>query len=295
MAFDLQTFKTRTITALVFVIVMLAGLLVSHWTFFLLFSIIHFGCWFEYQRLVGLIDPDYQQATPFHKYGIMIAGWCILLWFTGPQYDLGALRLHQLGLWLGLIFLFLLPVTELLFARYIRLRNIAYSAFGIAYISLGTGLMMDIHSGVHLGATRHADLVFLPAFVIGCMWLNDTMAYLVGSLLGRTPLTPVSPKKTWEGTVGGIILSAGLMGYLGWKLNEDFQLSIPLYHWILLATACAVAGVFGDLLKSKLKRLAGVKDSGTFMPGHGGFLDRFDSLLLATPVAWLYLRLLLLP
>src|SRR6185295_1531774 len=81
MAFNWQTFKTRTLTAAVFVVVMLAGLLINRWTFFILFSVIHFGCWWEYLKLVGLIDNRYQKINPFHRYGIMIIGWSGMLFF----------------------------------------------------------------------------------------------------------------------------------------------------------------------------------------------------------------------
>jgi phosphatidate cytidylyltransferase len=107
----------------------------------------------------------------------------------------------------------------------------------------------------------------------------------VGSFIGKTPLSPVSPKKTWEGTIGGIILAVivmALIGRLGFGTNWFFAVTIPALS--------AIAGTFGDLLESKLKRLAGVKDSGNMMPGHGGFLDRFDSMLLATPVIWLFME-----
>src|SRR5437667_11949851 len=113
MAFNLQTFRTRTITALIFAAVMLAGLLINHWTFFILFSVIHFGCWVEYQRLVGLIDKEYQKINPFHKYGVMIAGWCIMLYFANDTFSIFGFQLHELGWWVGLIFLFGLPIIEL--------------------------------------------------------------------------------------------------------------------------------------------------------------------------------------
>jgi phosphatidate cytidylyltransferase len=292
MAFNVQTFKTRTLTAIVFVVVMLAGLLISHWTFFLLFSFIHFGCWTEYQRLIGLIDKDYQQITPFHKYGIMIAGWCIMLWFTGPEYNIFMVRLHQLGWWLGLIFLFLLPVTELLFTKHIQLKNIGYSALGVLYISLSLGLIMDLRS-TYLSPdpaifyiSRSWWGLIIPCGLIFTIWINDTMAYMVGSLIGKTSLSKISPKKTWEGTVGGGLLAVGLICLLGWWLNY-FTIS----DWIGIASIAVVFGTFGDLIESKLKRMARVKDSGQIMPGHGGFLDRFDSLLLATPFVWLYVYL----
>ena len=99
MAFNWQTFRTRALTALVFVAVMLTGLLWNHWSFFILFSIIHFGCWVEYQKLVGLIDKGYQEISPFHKYGVMIAGWCIMLYFTNDPSHLFGMPLHELGWW----------------------------------------------------------------------------------------------------------------------------------------------------------------------------------------------------
>jgi phosphatidate cytidylyltransferase len=126
--------------------------------------------------------------------------------------------------------------------------------------------------------------------IIGSIWINDTMAYIVGSIIGRTPLSAISPKKTWEGTIGGIILAVGVMGLIGYWLNNEsaWALFAPGI-WMAVAAIASVTGTFGDLLESKLKRMAGIKDSGHIMPGHGGFLDRFDSLLVATPFAFAYL------
>lgn len=303
MAFNIQVFKTRALTAVIFAAVMLVGLFWNQWSFFILFSVIHFGCWIEYQKLMGLIDPGYKEITPFHRYGVMIAGWCFMLWFSGGAYTIGGLRLHELGWWLGLIFVFLLPVTELLFTSNIRLKNIAHSIFGLLYISLSWGLIMDLSEFTARfipAADRFFDYlpVLFPLVIIISIWINDTMAYIVGSLIGKTPLTPISPKKTWEGTVGGIILCVLAAGFLFYSIPTGivvpgFHLSFPWITWFIIPAIAAIAGTAGDLLESKLKRLAGVKDSGSLMPGHGGFLDRFDSLLLAIPFVWLYVRLFL--
>jgi phosphatidate cytidylyltransferase len=289
MAFNVQTFKTRTLTAAVFVVIMLLGLFWNHWSFFILFSVIHFGCWIEYQRLIGLIDNEYPQISFFHKYGVMIAGWCIMLYFTNDAYMIGALHLHSLGWWLGLILVFLLPVIELLFAREVKPKNIGYSALGLLYISLSWGLLMDVRSVgmVFEGQVLLRDLGYLiPAGLIFAIWINDTMAYIVGSFIGKTPFSPISPKKTWEGTLGGAILCIAIVSLSGWLMKD-----LPVIHWVMISFIAAVVGTVGDLLQSKLKRLAGVKDSGSIMPGHGGFLDRFDSLVLATPFVWLYVVL----
>ena len=285
MALNKGTFKTRSLTAAIFVVVMLAGLLISHWTFFLLFTVIHFGCWTEYQKLVGLIDKDYKSISELHRYGIMIAGWCIMLYFTNNDFRFGDFVLHSIGWWLALLFAFLLPITELLFSHNISPKNMGYSALGLIYISLSCGLMIDL---LIFPSIPFMSMPLMPIIIIACMWINDTMAYIVGSLIGKTPLTSISPKKTWEGTLGGIILCVTVVtigsSYL--PTLRDFH----FIHWLMISLIASVAGTFGDILESKLKRMAGVKDSGSLLPGHGGFLDRFDSLLVATPFVWLYVE-----
>src|SRR5437868_890166 len=143
MALNIATLKTRSLTAAVFVIIMLAGLLWDHWIFFILFSVIHFGCWYEYQRLIGLIDPEYARISSFHKYGVMIGGWCIMLYFTNEEFALFGMRFYEIGRLIGLtlIFIFLL---SLLFASRFPLKSISYSAAGLLYISVSLGLMMDL-------------------------------------------------------------------------------------------------------------------------------------------------------
>jgi phosphatidate cytidylyltransferase len=125
----------------------------------------------------------------------------------------------------------------------------------------------------------------IPITLMASIWINDTMAYLVGSFIGKTSLSPISPKKTWEGTIGGAILCITLVTLLG-----HFVFGGEVLDLIVISSIAAIIGTLGDLLESKLKRLAGVKDSGNLMPGHGGFLDRFDSLILATPFVWLFIQ-----
>ncbi len=291
MAFNLQTFRTRALTAILFVIVMGVGLVWNQWSFFILFSIIHFGCWFEYQQLMGKIDRGYTDITPFHKWGVMIAGWCMMLFLAGEGFDIFGFKLPAIGLWLGMISLIVLPVIELLFEDNIRLKNISFSAAGVFYISLCWALMMELYRFPHIKA-GNLMVPTLPLLVIFSIWINDTMAYISGSLVGRTPLSKISPKKTWEGTMIGAILSVALSGTLASKIISD-QLPFAHYHYYIISGIACVTGTFGDLMESKLKRMAGVKDSGHFMPGHGGFLDRFDSLLVAIPFVWLYVVLVL--
>jgi phosphatidate cytidylyltransferase len=287
LAFNIQTFRTRALTAAVFVVVMLAGLLVSHWTFFLLFSVIHFGCWIEYQHLISKIDEGYRQTSWFHKAGFALLGWSIVLYFTDNHFNISGISLHSLGWWLSLILLFVLPLTEFLFNTQIRPRTFAYSFFALLYISASIGLLIDLlfaHPQTIDASNRWFPLI--PLLIIASIWINDTMAYLVGSLIGKTPFSPISPKKTWEGTIGGVILSVATIAVCA-RLSGWFD-NFTMLDLVMTPLIASIAGTAGDLFESKLKRMAQVKDSGSIMPGHGGFLDRFDSLLFAVPCVWLY-------
>jgi phosphatidate cytidylyltransferase len=285
MALNIQTLRTRSLTAAIFVIVMAAGLFTGPWMFFLLFTIIHFGCWHEYQKLIGKIDPEYLQISSFHKRGVQIAGWCIMMYFTNDYFAFRTLSLHSLGFWLGSIFVFVLPIIELLFSREVNARNIGYSAFGILYISLSWGTMIGLRTyGLDAFAGSDQGWIF-PVLLIFSIWINDTMAYIVGSLIGKTPFSSISPKKTWEGTIGGALLCCLVIGF-----GASALFNISRESAFVVSAIAAVIGTAGDLLESKFKRMAGVKDSGSLMPGHGGFLDRFDSLLLATPIVWIYVN-----
>jgi len=158
---------------------------------------------------------------------------------------------------------------------------------GFLYISLAWALMLKLRGRITAGF--QADLGWiLPVILIASIWINDTMAYITGCLFGRPPLSAVSPKKTWEGTIGGIVLAVMVVSYGGHGLSD-----LPMRPLIFISFLASVIGTLGDLLESKIKRMAGVKDSGQMMPGHCGFLDRFDSLLLATPYVWIFADLFL--
>jgi len=302
MAFNWQTFRTRTISSIIFVAIMLAGLLWNRWSFLVLFSIIHFGCWWEYLKLAEKIH-----RTSFHNYlklGLMVMGFGLLLWFCGPAYQINGYGLKEN---------LSLPVSAAGFAllligifqkNAINIKAFGMALLGLIYISLSWGLMMELRSlefyYVDIKEIFYDRSWKYPVMIIASLWINDTIAYIIGSLIGKHPLTKISPKKTWEGTIGGITLTVVIMFFIYLFSHRELfsgspSLSHPAFYWykdwVFIPLIASVVGTVGDLLESKLKRMAGVKDSGLLMPGHGGFLDRFDSLLLATPFVWLYVML----
>jgi phosphatidate cytidylyltransferase len=291
----MKTFFTRTATALVFVVVMLGGILYSPFTFFLLFFLINFFALQEYFKLIRNIDPEYTNVSGWHKTGLLITSCALIMSFTGEHFISSAnLSLGYLGWWVAVIFLLVLPIGEILLSKEFTLKNMGYSALGLIYITLSFGLLIHLclnYESIQFtpAKTGTGPGWLIPLLLICFIWINDTMAYIVGSLIGRTPFAPsISPKKTIEGTVGGMILAVVAAGVYGHFWGSQW---LALQHWLVLAGIAAVFGTLGDLLESKLKRMAGVKDSGKIMPGHGGFMDRFDSLLLAAPFAWLYVHL----
>lgn len=221
----------------------------------------------------------------------MVIGYGLMLWFCGSGYSIDGYGLKEnFSLPLSAAGFTLLVIG--IFQKIpIKLKAFGYAALGLLYISLSWGLMMDLYKAIDIYVHDTAYIISafqIPLLIIISLWVNDTMAYLVGSIIGKTPLTRISPKKTWEGTIGGIFLSiaaAGLISFYGFKFE---WLTV---HIMIIACIASVTGTFGDLLESKLKRMANVKDTGSLMPGHGGFLDRFDSLLIATPFIWLYVYL----
>lgn len=296
MAFNWQTFWTRAFTALIFVAVMMTGLLYNNWSFFLLFTVIHFGCWWEYFKLVEKILKI--DLHPYIKIGWSLIGFHVVLFFVGNHIKIGDYGLQHnfsLPILFAGIVLWVLGIFK---ANTISKAFIFRSIIGMVYISVSIGMIcqlaIDSSFGLQAISPYFASGAKVLMLIIGSVWINDTLAYLVGSMIGKTPLSKISPKKTWEGTIGGIILSAAIT----WVLYQLVFFKIVDNSFaiigIIVSVIAAITGTIGDLYESKLKRMAGVKDSGSIMPGHGGFLDRFDSLLFAGPAVWLFFKLCLI-
>ncbi len=200
--------------------------------------------------------------------------------------------------WYTFTFLFLVIMTGccIEFKRIMQLLHkeayLPYLWLVFPYFILPIILLIDMATQGGLAPLFKNERVYLPLLpctIIFSIWINDTMAYIVGSFIGKTPFSKISPKKTWEGTIGGAILCVLVISVLSRLFTISKEL--PVQHFIVISLLCAILGTLGDLLESKIKRMAGIKDSGRIMPGHGGFMDRFDSLLVAVPFVWVYVRI----
>jgi phosphatidate cytidylyltransferase len=219
-------------------------------------------------------------------------------WRTGfePTYKLsGGLTAFQGTGWLAkgmpsvemVFFLFVLGIAALtLWTKRPLVEALpaaGVSASGLILVAFPLSFAVRLH-----GTGRDGPLLLLFAMVI--IWVGDTAAYFVGRSIGKHALAPhLSPKKTWEGTV------ASFLGSLIVAILFARFMTVPLPHLLGMAAVGNIAGQVGDLLESAYKRSAGIKDSGSLLPGHGGVLDRIDALILAIPVVWYYWILIYSP
>jgi phosphatidate cytidylyltransferase len=213
-----------------------------------------------------------------------------------PAFQLGGgLTAHQSNRWFSagappleaVFFLFVLGIAALTLAtRHPLVESLpaaGISASGLILVAFPLTYAIRLH-----GEGTQGPALLLFALVI--VWVSDTAAYFVGRSIGKHALAPhLSPKKTWEGTV------AGFLGSLAVGFTFARWLNVPLVHLLGMAAVGNVAGQVGDLLESGYKRSAGIKDSGSLLPGHGGVLDRIDALILAIPVVWYYWILIYFP
>lgn len=271
MALNIQTFLTRLGSAAVFSAIMLLGLLLNEWAFIALFFTVNLLCLREY---AGIVEQILQ--TRFNrneKFNFIILGIALFMVVTclplvhcnnQTALILSKLLFYFIGLSIG---------TMLIFFLFKKNKKAFFLLTGLGYIPLALGFLVQLRF----------QSMLLPLMLILFIWMNDSLAYLTGSFIGKTPFFPsISPKKTWEGTIGGILFTMTFAFIWG-----SFTNWFPISLWIVLGAVASIIGTIGDLVESKLKRLAGIKDSGNIMPGHGGALDRFDSILLSAPFAFI--------
>jgi phosphatidate cytidylyltransferase len=251
-------------------------------SFFIAGLVLIVGSQFEYYRIVTSMGVKPQTVA-----GIL-AGISAYILAT----LVAAGRIRSKFILLILPFLAFIMIAELYRKTDRPFDSISHTFFPLIYSVLPFSLFPFSaydHTGLKT-LVPHGHFLFSPGIVIGfflLIWTNDTGAYLLGSLAGKHRLFErISPKKSWEGFLGGAIITAAV----SLLFSRWLGVVSPL-KWVAISLIVSIAGTFGDLTESMLKRSIGVKDSGNIMPGHGGFLDRFDSAVMSFPLVFLFISL----
>lgn len=289
-----ETLK-RTISGAVYIALLLTSILFSTESFIILFGIFLVIATYEFCNLVGInkffsilfVSLFYSTVSLISFYRNETENYINKLLKENIVFTIDTDRLFTVLLIITLIvsvkcIVFLFDDTQTInkASKYIYL---------IGYIMLPFLFITKISFGVK----DYNAKIIIGLFVL--IWTNDTFAYLVGKSIGKHKLFErISPKKTIEGFFGGVVFAA-FAGFLISKLyiqpNPDFS-SKSILIWTIIALIVSVFGTIGDLIESKFKRVAGVKDSGTIMPGHGGVLDRLDSVIFVAPIIFLFYQIL---
>ncbi len=268
----MSNLATRTLTGVILVVLVIAAIITDQHLFallFLVFTII--GLW-EFYSMV-----EKAGVYPNKTAGI-IAG--IVLFATNAMVAMNMMDLVYLLL--NFIFIFLIFLFELYRNNPNPFTNIAFTFFGLLYVAVPFSLLNYFPNPAFIPGVYHSSFLLGFFFLI---WINDTGAFVTGTALGRRRLFErVSPKKTWEGAIGGAILTI-VCAYI----ISLYYSHIYLRDWFIISGIIIVFGTYGDLFESMFKRSINAKDSGTILPGHGGVLDRFDSVFMAAPFVFVYL------
>ncbi|GHV56827.1 phosphatidate cytidylyltransferase [Bacteroidia bacterium] len=267
----------RTLTGFVYVIVIVAGIMCNRLTFLILFSAVTVFCLWEFYSLLNS-----RKRMRINRWYNSLGG--LLLFVSTYLYASGVTSLIIFLTYLA--YAVIVFISELYEKHPDPITHCAYIFLGQCYIALPIALLNGIVFPVDDGFLTEYQPIFVMALFV-FLWMNDTGAYLTGSWLGKHRLFErISPKKSWEGFFGGLLFAIASS-----FVFAHFKPEILYYHWMVLAIAVAVFGTWGDLVESLIKRTLDVKDSGKTLPGHGGFLDRFDSLLLAVYALLFYVQL----
>ncbi len=269
------TFITRSITGLIFVSVLVGCILLNQWFFGALFLLISVAANHEFYTMIS--QGEYKPQKIIGSILGLAVFVIVYLVLSGILANKFLMILFPLSL--------LVLVAELYRKQKHPLSNIAFTLLGTGYIVLPfailTGLVFP-----HFNNAVYNPYILLGMFIL--IWIYDSSAYIFGVSFGKHRLFErISPKKSWEGLIGGTIITI----LSAWLISVYFTI-LSLTDWFAIALIVIVAGTYGDLVESMLKRTFGIKDSGNILPGHGGILDRFDAVLFSSPLVYAYLKLI---
>jgi phosphatidate cytidylyltransferase len=275
-----ETLK-RSISGAVYVILLISCILFSTESFFILFGVFLLIATVEFCNLVHLnkVIPFLLAATTyilFYQITIATNGLLSQLRFNNT-FDLTVLGFT--------LFVFLKCIHFLFDNKTVKIDSFSKYIYLIGYVILPFVIMTKIPFGIN----GYNPKILISIFIL--IWTNDSFAYIVGKSIGKTKLFErISPKKTIEGFMGGVVFCV-VASYLISKYYIEIAEG-KMFIWIIIALIVGVFGTTGDLIESKFKRFAGVKDSGKIMPGHGGVLDRLDSVIFVAPIVFLFYQIL---
>lgn len=262
----------RTLSGIVFVSVLLFSILMSKESFIALFYVIMLICLYEFKKMIQL-----KSIFPY-LVGSLVYIFGYLLHYTSSETMMTKIIGSFLFLTVAVLF-----ISILILNKKNIISHLGKIFLSIIYIAIPFTLIAKIP--FMNSQFSYMNTTILGIFIL--VWVNDSFAFLVGKNIGKHKLLErISPNKTIEGFFGGMLFTF-LAGYI---LAEQFN-ALSLAQWIVIAGIVSVFGVIGDLIESMFKRQAGIKDSSNFIPGHGGFLDRFDSVLFAAPFIFIYLQI----
>lgn len=268
----------RSVSGIVYVAIIVAGILLGDYYFLAFLVLFATAALVEWSTLVGRGIGSLLLFIPYVVAGVGAVATVYFFSSGNPE----------VGTWIGAVALFAVMVRlvgELYAHDADPLSSMEDACMGWVYVAAPIALLPVIYS---LGA--EGGYLVLTMFVM--IWINDTGAFLVGSTIGRHKMIPrVSPKKSWEGTIGGILFAIATGLVVKYCFPIAFE-GISLAAMLGLGAVVGATATWGDLIESLIKRRLGVKDSGRMIPGHGGILDRIDSLLLVAPATLLYLLLI---
>lgn len=271
-------FIKRAITGVLFVAILVGCILYNSFSFGVLFMAISALTIYEFGQLVN----TRADGVSVNKTIIMLGGAYMFLAVMGFCID----KADSTIFLPYVILLLYLMISELYLKKANPILNWAYSMLSQLYIGLPFALLNVLafqKDPMEFSGVSYKAILPLSIFIF--LWLSDTGAYCIGSLIGKHRLFErISPKKSWEGSIGGGVVAIGSSFILA-----HYFTFMSMWQWAGLALVVVIFGTWGDLTESLLKRQLHVKDSGTILPGHGGMLDRFDSALMAIPAAVFYL------
>jgi len=275
-----ETLK-RAISGAIYVILLIACILFSTESFFILFGVFLIFATIEFCDLVSI-----NRLVPFLLASILYFIFYKITFATnGFFYSLKYNKTFDLIVLSSTLVVFLKCIHFLFDNKIVKIDSFSKYVYLIGYIILPFIIITKIPFGKY----GYNPKILISIFIL--IWTNDTFAYLVGKSIGRNKLYErISPKKTIEGFIGGVLFSI-----LGSYLISKYYIQIAegkIFIWIIIAVIVGVFGTIGDLIESKFKRIAGVKDSGKIMPGHGGILDRLDSVIFVAPIIFLFYQIL---